>query len=646
MSSPNSDGNFGGLTTPILIADNVQIVGGKSSSPDGLGQLTRIGGSPAAIALEIQSITGGLIVPRMTAAQQTLQNGFWLDGTVVYITDGVGAGFQFRELGSWIDIPAGGIGNVTFSGTPPVGQFNIPFFTDTTGLNIGDSGVNISKVPATVGINSSLVTVNELTSLQIIEFTSLAPSPTFGLGDCAIGISDWSTGIRVATVFKTDNTHGCITISTALPPTTPNTSTAFEIQATDQAFLNARMSTTQKNALTAVNGMQVYDSTLAEMSFYQAGAWTSYLTASGPSVLNIRIAPSAPATTNLLLTDYILQLPTFSAGVSYGYLVVLPTLTSATAGQSWVIKDATGSAGTGTEAIAITNYGTDLIDGIVTYTLTEPYSSVTLYSDGSNYYTSAISTGNSGLSSPFVSVAADYAAGAADGVINVSNTSVARTITLPAPLVRARGQMFTVKDASGAAATNHITVEAASGLIDGASTAVINTNYGSLTFTSDGTNYYTTGEAGVSGGGGGVTSVTGTTNRITSTGGTTPAIDISASYVGQTSITTLGTLTSLTVGGAQFLHRNAINFAASPYTMQTTDYLIAVDSSGGAVSVLLGTPVNGRYIVIKDETGNAAANNITISGAGVLIDGLSTAVINTNYASLTLYSDGTNYFII
>jgi hypothetical protein len=46
------------------------------------------------------------------------------------------------------------------------------------------------------------------------------------------------------------------------------------------------------------------------------------------------------------------------------------------------------------------------------------------------------------------------------------------------------------------------------------------------------------------GGGGTVTSVSGTTNRITSTGGTTPVIDISAAYIGQSSITTLGTLTT------------------------------------------------------------------------------------------------------
>ena len=48
---------------------------------------------------------------------------------------------------------------------------------------------------------------------------------------------------------------------------------------------------------------------------------------------------------------------------------------------------------------------------------------------------------------------------------------------------------------------------------------------------------------------GAVTSVSGTTNRITSTGGTTPVIDISASYVGQTSITTLGTVATGTWNG-------------------------------------------------------------------------------------------------
>lgn len=48
---------------------------------------------------------------------------------------------------------------------------------------------------------------------------------------------------------------------------------------------------------------------------------------------------------------------------------------------------------------------------------------------------------------------------------------------------------------------------------------------------------------------GAVTSVSGTTNRITSSGGATPIIDIAATYVGQTSITTLSTITTGTWHG-------------------------------------------------------------------------------------------------
>lgn len=48
--------------------------------------------------------------------------------------------------------------------------------------------------------------------------------------------------------------------------------------------------------------------------------------------------------------------------------------------------------------------------------------------------------------------------------------------------------------------------------------------------------------------GGTVTSVTGTAARITSTGGNTPVIDISGSYIGQASITTVGTLIAGSTG--------------------------------------------------------------------------------------------------
>lgn len=57
------------------------------------------------------------------------------------------------------------------------------------------------------------------------------------------------------------------------------------------------------------------------------------------------------------------------------------------------------------------------------------------------------------------------------------------------------------------------------------------------------TDWYGWGALGTSGGGGSVNSVSGTTNRITVSGTSTdPVIDIAATYIGQSSITTLGTI--------------------------------------------------------------------------------------------------------
>jgi hypothetical protein len=44
------------------------------------------------------------------------------------------------------------------------------------------------------------------------------------------------------------------------------------------------------------------------------------------------------------------------------------------------------------------------------------------------------------------------------------------------------GTVFIVKDAAGVASINPITVTATASTIDGAASAIINTNYGSLTF--------------------------------------------------------------------------------------------------------------------------------------------------------------------
>jgi hypothetical protein len=88
-----------------------------------------------------------------------------------------------------------------------------------------------------------------------------------------------------------------------------------------------------------------------------------------------------------------------------------------------------------------------------------------------------------------VSSAVDYVVLTNNFQIVITDTSVARTVTLPASPTTY--QQFRIKDGSFAAGTNNITVQVSGGVktIDGALTAVININGGYLTVMYDGSNY-------------------------------------------------------------------------------------------------------------------------------------------------------------
>lgn len=72
------------------------------------------------------------------------------------------------------------------------------------------------------------------------------------------------------TLVGTFSTGGLLAIGTAAP----TASAKLDIQGTNGALLHARLTTTQKNALTPTNGMQVYDSTLNQMQCYINGSWS------------------------------------------------------------------------------------------------------------------------------------------------------------------------------------------------------------------------------------------------------------------------------------------------------------------------------------------------------------------------------------
>jgi len=95
---------------------------------------------------------------------------------------------------------------------------------------------------------------------------------------------------------------------------------------------------------------------------------------------------------------------------------------------------------------------------------------------------------------------------------------------------------------------------------------------------------------------------------------------------------------------------NLTTVNAATYELLLTDYIVHVTYTATAAVTSLTLPtvqlVEGRVIVIKDAGGNANANNITINTQGAeTIDGQNTLVINSDYGSVNLYSDGSNWFV-
>tara|TARA_R110001583_G_scaffold29088_3_gene102529 strand:- start:696 stop:1433 length:738 start_codon:yes stop_codon:yes gene_type:complete len=103
----------------------------------------------------------------------------------------------------------------------------------------------------------------------------------------------------------------------------------------------------------------------------------------------------------------------------------------------------------------------------------------------------------------------------------------------------------------------------------------------------------------------------------------------------------------LRLGGGFKLNRRTITSAA---TASSTDYFIGVDTTSTAVDLRLpgaATLLSGQTLVIKDEGGAAHTNKITILASGSqTIDSQNSVVLESPYASLSLYCNGADKYYI
>tara|TARA_B100000519_G_scaffold177983_1_gene167973 strand:- start:748 stop:1269 length:522 start_codon:yes stop_codon:yes gene_type:complete len=116
------------------------------------------------------------------------------------------------------------------------------------------------------------------------------------------------------------------------------------------------------------------------------------------------------------------------------------------------------------------------------------------------------------------------------------------------------------------------------------------------------------------------------------------------------------TTISMSVGSGEGLtiHSSGAATFATPLrtvsandTLTTNDGIVMLDTSGGAITLTLpaaSTIESGRMFLLKDS-GSAGSHAVTVQCASSTIDGDGSITINENSVGVSLFSDGTNWFI-
>ena len=141
-----------------------------------------------------------------------------------------------------------------------------------------------------------------------------------------------------------------------------------------------------------------------------------------------------------------------------------------------------------------------------------------------------------------------------------------------------------------------------------------------------------------------------TTSSIAVGGSTAPdhAIAVSGAISASLNVSASGFVGGrLHISGAVVYHHRT---STSTITASVDDYYIGMDSSSSTVELRLpdaAVLTDGHTYIIKDEGGNAGTNNITILASGSqTIDGENSLVLESSYASLSLYCNGVDRYYV
>lgn len=371
--------NFTGASISPAISDTATVTNGISGlqvSPSSVPLLSSASGvsiNMGSVALSPSALAGGAQVSGLSVSDGAFSSNY------NYTVPGAASFFQINYLGGGPTVASGaptsafGFGNNLAHTVTLHDDWNL----DGAGLgfvDVGfvgalnfDPGTTMASWTGALGGAGNPGGAGTLTDAIMFRAAGILPQGGslavtnmygFQVADglfCIIGTNCW--GIYENTAAA-ENHLSKLAIGTSTKKVA-NSSTALEI-GSSKAFLNGRGSTATKNALTAVAGMQFYDTDLDELQYYDGSTWVA--TGGGGSGFSRVVASvSANTTVSTLTTDNILNVDTTGGAINV-------TLPDSVASNGYCID--VKNIGSPANNVAVTAFGGQTIDGSASDTIT------------------------------------------------------------------------------------------------------------------------------------------------------------------------------------------------------------------------------------------------------------------------------------
>ncbi len=250
----------------LMSVDNIQsglLFGSNSFIIDSTGSWFNHGvaigfaGLETSAALEIDSINKALLISRMSTSQRNALTP--VDGMLVY--NNTSNTFNIRQNGAWLDLSTGGAdGNGIYSGSG-----NVPNATFAT--------VNGTFYFLYAGDGNAIIINSVIGSVHLEDNGGVA---ILDLSNDGADLGYITTSLHMdgaGTLFTNPVTIGAAGFES---------SGGFELDSTVKAVILSRMTSTQRNALTGIDGMILYDATLGQYFGRQGGVWNAFTTGAVP----------------------------------------------------------------------------------------------------------------------------------------------------------------------------------------------------------------------------------------------------------------------------------------------------------------------------------------------------------------------------